>query len=370
MLGNHIAVRPLAGAVGAEIAGLDLSEPLSDASQRAVRQALASFGVVVFRDQVLTPDQHIARARQFGAINVNRFFAHAPGYPEIALVVKEPEQTKNIGGGWHTDHSYDEIPALGSMLYAREVPPAGGDTLFTSMYAAYDGLSDGLKQTLAGLRALHSSRHVFGVKRPGMEGRIGNADLATQDAVPPVAVCQPRVYAPVRWLDGRGIEAAAGFSLPPRGPAGVHLPVALAGGVAGVLGQPVHLALRAERLPGGAAADAPDHHRGVPAALTEAMMGQPAARLTDMHVCPMWDGPVPHVGGPVVAPGCPTVLIGGLPAARVTDMAVCCGPPDMIAQGSPTVLIGGLLAARMGDMTVHGGVIVVGDPTVLIGDGG
>jgi len=99
-------------------------------------------------------------------------------------------------------------------------------------------------------------------------------------------------------------------------------------------------------------------------------MGQPAARLTDMHVCPMWDGPVPHVGGPVVAPGCPTVLIGGLPAARVTDMAVCCGPPDMIAQGSPTVLIGGLLAARMGDMTVHGGVIVVGDPTVLIGDGG
>jgi len=191
MLGNHIAVRPLAGAVGAEIAGLDLSEPLSDASQRAVRQALASFGVVVFRDQVLTPDQHIARARQFGAINVNRFFAHAPGYPEIALVVKEPEQTKNIGGGWHTDHSYDEIPALGSMLYAREVPPAGGDTLFTSMYAAYDGLSDGLKQTLAGLRALHSSRHVFGVKRPGMEGRIGNADLATQDAVHPVVITHP-----------------------------------------------------------------------------------------------------------------------------------------------------------------------------------
>ena len=99
-------------------------------------------------------------------------------------------------------------------------------------------------------------------------------------------------------------------------------------------------------------------------------MGQPAARLTDMHVCPMWDGPVPHVGGPVVAPGCPTVLIGGLPAARVTDMAVCCGPPDMIAEGSPTVFIGGLMAARMGDMTVHGGVIVVGDPTVLIGDGG
>jgi uncharacterized Zn-binding protein involved in type VI secretion len=98
-------------------------------------------------------------------------------------------------------------------------------------------------------------------------------------------------------------------------------------------------------------------------------LGQPAARLTDMHVCPMFDGPVPHVGGPVVAPCDPMVLIGGLPAARVTDMLVCCGPPDMIVQGSPTVLIGGLMAARLGDMTAHGGVIVVGDPTVLIGDG-
>ena len=92
MLGNHMAVRPLAGAVGAEIAGLDLSEPLSDVSQRAVRQAVAERGVVVFRDQALTPEQHIALARQFGAINVNRFFAHAEGYPEIALVVKEPER--------------------------------------------------------------------------------------------------------------------------------------------------------------------------------------------------------------------------------------------------------------------------------------
>ena len=128
--------------------------------------------MVFFRDQTLTPEQHIALARQFGAINVNRFFAHADGYPEIALVVKEPDQTKNIGGGWHTDHSYDQIPALGSMLYAREVPPTGGDTLFASMYAAYDALSDGLKQTLAGLRAVHSSRHVFGVVRDDDEGPL------------------------------------------------------------------------------------------------------------------------------------------------------------------------------------------------------
>jgi uncharacterized Zn-binding protein involved in type VI secretion len=92
----------------------------------------------------------------------------------------------------------------------------------------------------------------------------------------------------------------------------------------------------------------------------------PAARLTDMHVCPMVTVLVPHVGGPVVAPGAPTVLIGGLPAARVGDMCVCVGPPDVIALGSFTVLIGGQPAARMGDMTAHGGAIVMGCPTVLI----
>jgi uncharacterized Zn-binding protein involved in type VI secretion len=96
-------------------------------------------------------------------------------------------------------------------------------------------------------------------------------------------------------------------------------------------------------------------------------MGQPAARLTDMHVCPMVTGIVPHVGGPIAAPGCPTCLIQGLPAARVGDMAVCVGPPDVIALGSFTVLVGGQPAARMGDMTAHGGVIVLGCPTVLVG---
>ena len=95
-------------------------------------------------------------------------------------------------------------------------------------------------------------------------------------------------------------------------------------------------------------------------------MGQPAARITDMHVCPMVTGVVPHVGGPIAAPGAPTVLIGGLPAARVGDMAVCVGPPDVIALGSFTVLIKGQPAARMGDLTAHGGAIVLGCPTVLI----
>jgi uncharacterized Zn-binding protein involved in type VI secretion len=96
-------------------------------------------------------------------------------------------------------------------------------------------------------------------------------------------------------------------------------------------------------------------------------MGKPASRITDMHVCPMVTCVVPHVVGPIMPPGCVTVLIGNLPAARATDMAVCVGPPDVIALGSMTVLIGKLPAARMGDMTAHGGSIVLGLPTVLIG---
>ena len=194
MRNSAIEIHPVAGAVGAEIRNIDLAA-LRDDEVDTVRRTLFDRGVVFFRDQHLTPEQHVAAAGRFGPININRFFKHADGYPMIAEVRKEPEQKTNIGGGWHTDHSYDEAPALGSMLYAREVPPSGGDTLFASMYAAFAALSDGLKQTLEGLRALHSSRHVFGPNRhkPGndLQGRVGNPELATQDAVHSVVIRHP-----------------------------------------------------------------------------------------------------------------------------------------------------------------------------------
>jgi taurine dioxygenase len=186
-----LSVHPVSSAVGAEIAGIDLSEPIPPTARDLIRHTLADRGVVFFRDQTLTPEQHIGLASQFGTININRFFAHADGYPEIALVAKEPHQTKNIGGGWHTDHSYDDIPALGSMLYAKEVPPVGGDTLFASMYAAYDALSAGLKRTLSSLRAVHSSRHVFRTVDEDLKGRFRNAEAAVQDAVHPVVITHP-----------------------------------------------------------------------------------------------------------------------------------------------------------------------------------
>jgi len=96
-------------------------------------------------------------------------------------------------------------------------------------------------------------------------------------------------------------------------------------------------------------------------------MAPPASRITDLHVCPMFTGPVPHVGGPIIGPCVPTVLIGSLPASHITDMCVCVGPPDVIIKGSATVLTQSLPAVRIGDTTAHGGTIVAGFPTVLIG---
>jgi taurine dioxygenase len=189
-----VKVRKLTGGCGAEVLGIDL-KAMSNRQWDEVQAAFAEHGVIFFRDQTLTPEQHLDFARRWAPIDVNRFFTAVEGYPEIAEVRKEPEQKGNIGGGWHTDHSYDLAPAMGSILYAREVPETGGDTLFASMYAAYDALSGGLKETLERLQALHSSRHVFGVEayagRGDLKGRYLNPKAATQDAIHPVVVRHP-----------------------------------------------------------------------------------------------------------------------------------------------------------------------------------
>ncbi|MEM9622684.1 MAG: TauD/TfdA family dioxygenase, partial [Pseudomonadota bacterium] len=189
---QHIQVDGL-GPVGAAVSGVDLSN-FSDAALAELRTAFAEHSVLFFADQQLSPEQHIALAQRWGDININRFFTPVAGFPEIAEVRKEAEQQFNIGGGWHTDHSYDQIPALGSMLYALELPPTGGDTLFASTCAAYDSLSPGLKKTLQTLRAVHSSRLAFGAsaKRPKeLSDRLGNTEQATQDAVHPVVITHP-----------------------------------------------------------------------------------------------------------------------------------------------------------------------------------
>lgn len=191
---SSVQISPVSGGVGVEITNIDLGSEVSNADFSAIRDAFIEHGLIFFRDQELTPEQHISFARRWGDININRFFAKVPGYEEIAEVRKEPDDLVNIGGGWHTDHSYDHIPAMGSILIARDTPEFGGDTLFSCMYRAYDTLSHGLKRTLEGLNAVHSSRHVFGdqsdyVKNTG--DRLGNSDLATQDAIHPVIITHP-----------------------------------------------------------------------------------------------------------------------------------------------------------------------------------
>lgn len=192
-----ISINELPG-VGAEILGVDLAGGLDSSELEAIKKTFALHGLVFFRDQAISETDHIELAKRFGDINVNRFFASNPDYPEIAMVSKEPDQIANIGGGWHTDHSYDQEPALGSILVARELPPAGGDTWFTSMYKAYDNLSDGLKETLEGLSAVHSAKHVFGPQAgyaatESASGRIGNAGATSEleDPIHPVVISHP-----------------------------------------------------------------------------------------------------------------------------------------------------------------------------------
>ncbi|MEM9278869.1 MAG: TauD/TfdA family dioxygenase [Pseudomonadota bacterium] len=187
-----IEVRPITPNLGADIYGANLN---SETDIDDIKQAFVDHSVIALRGLELTPEDHIAFAGKWGEINVNRFFKPVEGYPQIATVLKEADQTTAIGESWHTDHSYDTSPAMCSLLYARETPDVGGDTAFASQHAAYIALSNGIKKTLEGLKAWHSSRHAFGADLASEEthktGRIGNEDAATQDALHPVVITHP-----------------------------------------------------------------------------------------------------------------------------------------------------------------------------------
>lgn len=165
---------PLEPTIGVEIRGVQMAEADGDTLD-AIRRAVWEHGVAVFRDQSLTPEQHIAFAKRWGGIDLNNYFPLHEAQPEIALVKKRADQVMNIGGGWHTDHSYDAVPAMGSILVARELPPSGGDTLFAHMGAAYDLLAPEVKQQIEGLRAWHSADHVY-----SPEGVYAQTDMASE----------------------------------------------------------------------------------------------------------------------------------------------------------------------------------------------
>jgi len=152
-----IRVTPIADAVGAEIAGVDLASDLADATIAEIRRAWLDHLVVFFRDQALGPDEFLAFARRIGDPVEYPFVKGIDGFPEIIAVTKLPHETVNFGGIWHSDTVYLERPPMATLLIAREVPPRGGDTEFASMYAAYDALSPGMQRLLDGLQAVNSS---------------------------------------------------------------------------------------------------------------------------------------------------------------------------------------------------------------------
>ena len=152
-----IAVRRIAGALGAEIAGVDLASDLDEETIAAMRRAWLDHLVICFRGQELPPARFLAFARRFGEIIEYPFLKGLDGFPEITPVVKLDHERVNFGGLWHSDTTYLERPPMGTLLIAREVPPYGGDTLFANMYLAYESLSAGMRRLLDGLVAVNSS---------------------------------------------------------------------------------------------------------------------------------------------------------------------------------------------------------------------
>ncbi|MDA0703701.1 MAG: TauD/TfdA family dioxygenase [Proteobacteria bacterium] len=155
---RHIEVKPLAGACGAELFGADLARPLDDEVVAEIRRAFLDHLIVVFRDQTLTPEEHVALARRFGTPERHPMVRAVEGHPEIIAVTKLEHETANFGGIWHYDLTFQAKPAIGSLLYALETPSHGGDTLFANQYLAYETLSDGLKTVLEDLDTVHTNR--------------------------------------------------------------------------------------------------------------------------------------------------------------------------------------------------------------------
>jgi taurine dioxygenase len=155
---KEIELKPVSGNLGAEIQGVDLSKPLTEAALNEVRQALLDNCVIFFRDQVITPEQQIAFASRFGALQVHPFIPTLEGYPEIIELRSKddgPAEMAYQSNKWHTDMTYTPDPPLGCVLYGKEVPPAGGDTMFLNLYRAYETLSPIMQEFISGLTAIH-----------------------------------------------------------------------------------------------------------------------------------------------------------------------------------------------------------------------
>ncbi len=196
-------ITPCNGPLGAEVTEIELRQA-SDADIEQISTAWGDHGVLFFREQALDASEHERFAARLGEIDVNRFFRPVEGHPRVAEVRKEPTDTTNIGGGWHTDHSYDQIPARGSILHAKIVPPKGGDTRFLSVAAALTTLDDDLRSRIVGRRAIHSSAHVFGATSAYTEssgGRLQNPDAVGANVLHPIVIGHPQTGVPLLYVN-------------------------------------------------------------------------------------------------------------------------------------------------------------------------
>lgn len=192
MTGN-ISVEPIAGSCGAEILGVDLSQPIDSAVFAIVEQALIDHLVIFFRGQTLTPEQQKAFSRRFGELRISDQYQPLDGHPEILEIVKEPDATGIVGNLWHCDESFLERPALGSVLYMIECPPFGGDTMFANQYMAYETLSPGMQDMLSSMRAVYSDG-TLQERNKGRSMKVHKdaADRPTYEAVHPVVRTHPQ----------------------------------------------------------------------------------------------------------------------------------------------------------------------------------
>lgn len=191
-------VRPISGVLGAEIVGLDLAQPLANDALAELRTAFVDNEVLVFRGQNLAPEQQIAFGRGLGELDAHPFIDGNPEHPEIVDIVTQPDDRSNFGGGWHTDVSFLDEPDLGSILYAVELPPVGGDTLFASQRAAYEALSATMQRLLDGLVAEHSARRQYGAGGQSTKSKAiatKNADIADRIVEHPVVRRHPETGA-------------------------------------------------------------------------------------------------------------------------------------------------------------------------------
>ncbi|MBT5109234.1 MAG: taurine dioxygenase [Rhodospirillaceae bacterium] len=212
----NLDIRPIAGALGAEIHGVNLAKDLDDDMFAAIHQTMLDHCVIMFRDQDISPQAQIDFAKRWGKLHKHPFMPGLKGHPELLEIVKKEDDVHTLGGDWHTDQMFTAVPALATMLYAKETPPAGGDTLFSNMYMAYDALSDAMKAMLADARTVN-----IYTKNKGRAAAMKNdySDGEPEEYVHPLFRTHPETGRKTLYLSYKGVtRRIAGLSDEESGP--------------------------------------------------------------------------------------------------------------------------------------------------------